>query len=127
MRCLEDPGTIGKTFEACGPDVFTLRQLVRQAGALAGINEGRGRPVLPLPDALGHLQAGLMGLAPGQPLLSRDNLDSMRVPNVASGELPGLADLGIHPSALAAIAPAYLGARGLRSGLTAKRKTAGRF
>ena len=30
-------------------------------------------------------------------------------------------------SALAAIAPTYLGARGLRSGLMAKRKTAGRF
>ena len=34
---------------------------------------------------------------PGEPLMSRDNVDSMRVPNVASGTLPGLAALGIEP------------------------------
>ena len=37
--------------------------------------------------------------------MSRDNLDSMRVPNVASGTLPGLAALGITPTALEAVAP----------------------
>ena len=127
VRCLDDKTTIGKTFEACGPDVFTLKELVQQAGRYGGVNKGRGRPVMSLPAALGRLQAAIMGLAPGQPMLSGDNLDSMRVPNVASGELPGLEALGISPSSLAAIAPSYLGARGLRSGLMAKRKTAGRF
>ena len=39
---------------------------------------------------------------PGEPLMSRDNLRSMQVPNVASGQLPGLADLGIQPAALEA-------------------------
>jgi NADH dehydrogenase len=47
---------------------------------------------------------------PGEPLLSRDNLDSMRIASVASGERPGLARLGIQPAALEAIAPLYLGA-----------------
>ena len=41
--------------------------------------------------------------------MSRDNLDSMRVPNVASGRLPGLADLGIAAASLESIAPGYLG------------------
>jgi len=31
------------------------------------------------------------------------------VPNVASGQLPTLEDLGLRPSALDAIAPGYLG------------------
>ncbi|MCY7370646.1 MAG: complex I NDUFA9 subunit family protein [Polaromonas sp.] len=127
VRCLEDPTTRGKTFEACGPDVFTLRQLVELAGRYAGVNNGLGRPVFGLPDALGRLQARLMELAPGEPMMSRDNLDAMKTDNVASGTLPGLEALGINPSALAAIAPSYLGAQGLRSGLMAKRKTAGRF
>ena len=39
----------------------------------------------------------------------------------------GLVALGITPAALSAIVPFYLGAQGLRSGLMAKRKTAGRF
>ena len=43
-----------------------------------------------------------MSLLPGEPLMSRDNLLSMRVPNVASGQLPGLAALGIRPPTSAA-------------------------
>jgi NADH dehydrogenase len=46
------------------------------------------------------LQATLFELLPGQPLISRDNLDSMKVPNVASGSAFGLAALGIRPVAL---------------------------
>jgi NADH dehydrogenase len=53
--------------------------------------------VLPLPEAAGLLQAAAMGLLPGEPMMSRDNVLSMRVPNVASGQLPGLAALGITP------------------------------
>ena len=127
VECLIDRSTIGKTFEACGPDVFTLKQLVELAGQYAGVNSGRGRPVFGLPAALARIQARLMEMAPGEPVMSRDNLDAMKIDNVASGKLPGLDALEITPSALRAIAPSYLGAQGLRSGLMAKRKTAGRF
>jgi uncharacterized protein YbjT (DUF2867 family) len=134
VHCLHDAhthATAGQTFEACGPDVFTLKQLVQLAGRFSGINHGRGRPVIALPAALGRLQARLMELAPGEPLMSRDNLASMSQPNIASGNLPGLAALGITPAALEAVAPTYLGPEsggwGLRSNLTLKRKTAGRF
>lgn len=127
VECLIDRSTIGKTFEACGPDVFTLKQLVELAGQYAGVNGGRGRPVFGLPAPLAHIQARLMEMAPGEPVMSRDNLDAMKIDNVASGKLPGLDALEITPSALRAIAPSYLGAQGLRSGLMATRKTAGRF
>ena len=83
--------------------------------------------MLALPDAVARVQARLMELMPGEPVLSRDNMDSMKVPNEATGHFPGLSALGINPAALSAIAPGYLGSRGLRSGLTLKRKTAGRF
>jgi len=123
--------TAGQTYEACGPGVFTLRQLVELAGRFSGVNQGRGRAVLPLPAALGRLQARLMALAPGEPLMSLDNLDSMSLPNIASGNLPGLDALGITPAALEAVAPTYLGPDGggwgLRSNLTVKRKNADRF
>ena len=125
VRCLQDSATIGQVYEACGPDVFTLKQLVQLAGRYAGI--GQGRPVIGLPDALARVQAFFMELAPGEPILSRDNLDAMKTDNIASGQLPGLEALGIAPASLEAIGPTYLGARGLRSGLMAKRKTSGRF
>ena len=123
VKCIDDNTTIGQTFEACGPEVFTLKQLVQ----LAGQYSGHDKPVIGLPDALARIQAGLMELAPGEPIMSRDNLDAMKVDNVSGGTLPGLQALGIQTSALSAVAPFYLGAQGLRSGLMAKRKTAGRF
>ena len=123
VKCLEDKTTIGLTFEACGPEVFTLKQLVQ----LAGQYSGHDKPVIGLPDALARIQASLMELAPGEPIMSRDNLDAMKVDNISGGKLPGLVALGITPSALSAVVPFYLGAQGLRSGLMAKRKTAGRF
>ncbi len=90
--------------EACGPDVLTLRQLVQLAGQLSG----NPRPIFGLPPALARLQARVMEWLPGEPLMSRDNLASMEVDNVASGVMPGLASLQITPSSLRAIAPNYL-------------------
>jgi NADH dehydrogenase len=98
-----------QVFELCGPEVFTLRELVQLAAQLSGIRGGRGRPVIALPHWAGYLQARLMELAPGEPLMSRDNLDSMQRDNVASGNVPGLSDLGIAAASLAPIASAYLG------------------
>lgn len=105
VRCLERRETIGRIYECVGPKVYTLAELVRLAGRLAG----HERPLWPLPDAIARLQAVLMELAPGEPLMSRDNLLSMQTPNVASGTLPGLPELGIAPAALEAVAPTYLG------------------
>ncbi len=123
VKCIEDKTTIGQTYEACGPEVFTLKQLVQ----LAGQYSGNDKPVIGLPDALARIQAALMELAPGEPIMSRDNLDAMKVDNISGGALPGLQALGITPSAISAVVPFYLGNLGLRSGLMAKRKTAGRF
>lgn len=108
LRCLQDPATSGQTYELCGPQTFSLKELVQVAGRLAGVRRGRGRPVIALPALLGRWQAGLMELLPGQPLMSRDNLDSMRIDNLASGKLPGLRALDIQATALGAVAPRYL-------------------
>jgi len=111
VRSLELHTALGQApcvLEVCGPDVFTLKQLVQLAAQLAGVNEGRGRPVIPLPRWMGRLQALMLEMAPGPTLMSRDNLDSMRINNVATGQLPGLESLGIHAAALRPIAAEYL-------------------
>jgi len=122
----ELPATIGQTYELCGPDMLSLGELVQRAGQWAGVNHGRGRPVLGLPMWVGWLQAAAMELAPGEPLMSRDNLASMKVDNVATGLLPGLAALGITAASAAGVAPTYLGHRGPRSKLNRWRSGAGR-
>jgi NADH dehydrogenase len=97
-----------KVIEVCGPEVFTLKELVQISARLSGVRAGRGRPVIALPRWMGRIQALLMELAPGAPLMSRDNLDSMLVDNVATGKLPGLEALGIKPSPLKPLAQDYL-------------------
>lgn len=117
VHCLQDRRSIGQTYEACGPETFTLGELVQRSGQWAGVNRGKGRPVLPLPHWFGWLQALAMEMLPGEPLMSRDNLASMQVDNVACGQLPGLQALGMTPAALSGVAPSYLGHKGPRSRL----------
>lgn len=105
VACLDDDSTIGEIIECAGPEVFTLKQLVTYAGRCAGYP----RPVIGLPERLGKLQAAAMEMLPGPPLMSRDNLDSMHAPNIASGTLPGLQRLGITPASVASVVPDYLG------------------
>lgn len=120
--------TIGQTYELCGPNTYTLAELVRLSGQWARVGGGGGRSVIPLPDALGRLQARLMELAPGVPVISRDNLDSMKVDSVCNGAMPGFVPaLGVaHPESLEAIAPSYLDPKFQESEYGQMRATAGR-
>lgn len=98
---LQRDETFGKSYELCGPEVYTLRQLVAQAGVLSG----HRRPIVGLPHAVAYLQAWAMEFVPGAPL-SRDNLRSMQLANISSGG-PAL-PFGRQPMALETVAPGYL-------------------
>jgi len=87
--------TIGQVYELAGPQIFTLKELVQHAGRWAG----HPRPVIGLPEAMAYMQALVMEMLPGTPLMSRDNLASMQVDNIAAGELPGLDALGVSTAA----------------------------
>lgn len=102
VDALDDPDAVGQVFELVGPHVYTLRELVK----LAGRYSGHRRPVIGLPDGLARLQAFMLEHLPGGPVMSRDNLDSMKADNVASGQYP----LPSHwkPTPLEAVAPDYL-------------------
>lgn len=99
VSALDRPDSIGQTFECGGPTVYTLAELVRYAGRCAD----HERPVIPLPEGLARLQAMVMGWLPGPPLMSADNLDSMRVPNILGNVLPGLQALGIQPTSMESV------------------------
>jgi NADH dehydrogenase len=100
-QSLVRPDAANQIFELAGPTVYTLRQLVEYVSALVG----KPRPVIALPEHLAMLQARLMELAP-QPLMSRDNVRSMKVDNIASGTPQ---PFGLTPTALEAVAPGWLG------------------
>ncbi len=108
LHALHTPATAGHTLEAVGPEVFTLRQLAEMAGAAVG----HPRPVLGLPRALAYFQALALACAPGEPLLSPDNLSALEVDNVASpadAAQANLATWGLPTASLHAVLPTYLG------------------
>ena len=110
----------GRVYELAGPTVYTLEELVRFSGAAIG----KHARIIRLPDSLGRLQAMSLELAPGEPMMSRDNLDSMKTPAVASG--PMAPELGIEPASIEAIAPMYLTGSSTRSRFNTFRASAGR-
>lgn len=92
----------GSTYDLVGPTVYTLGELVK----LSTEWSGRARPVIDLPMTLGRLQAFFFECLPGEPLMSRDNLDSLQTDNVSA--MPMDPALGIVPTALETVAPSYL-------------------
>jgi len=103
VAVLETPAAAGKTYELGGPRVYSFKELMELV--LAEI--GRKRWLVPIPWGMARLQAAVLGLLP-EPPLTQDQLKILERDNVVSGELPGLADLGITPEGLEAILPTYL-------------------
>jgi NADH dehydrogenase len=103
-RLLADPTIAGRIYELGGPHVYALRELVRFTLSMIGAR----RLLVPLPFAVAELQARLLELLP-KPPLTTSQVDLLRADNVASGVLPGLAELGIQPKSVEEIVPTYIG------------------
>src|SRR5690606_34721383 len=99
---IDAPWASGRCFELAGPEVTTLGDVAANAARWSG----RRRVVWNLPNDIGRLQAMALEFAPGPTLMTRDNFDTLGVPNVASG--PMAPELGIEPVAMAGVVPEYL-------------------
>ena len=102
---LDLAASAGRTYELCGPRIYTLAELARFAARASG----HPRPVLPLPDALSLPLAFVLEHLPGPTLLSRDSLRSLRLDSVASSQPYRPApELGMTPAPLEPRAALYL-------------------
>jgi NADH dehydrogenase len=93
----------GATYELGGPRILSMRELL----AYILQETGRQRPMLDVPMGLARLQARFMELVPGKPL-TRDQLLMLQRDNVVAEGMPGLSELGIVPTPLELVVPAYL-------------------
>jgi len=118
-RCLNNPRTYGQSFQLCGPQIYSLRELVIFIANQIGVK----RKIVGLPDGLARTQARLMELVPGKPF-SMDNYRSLTLNSIC--ESNGLLRLGITPKSLDVIAPQYLGKNSIQADLDHYRKHAGR-
>ena len=92
VAALCDPAAHGgRTYEIAGPEVVTMGDLHRRIAAA----QGRHRRFIAMPDGVSALFASL----PGTPM-SPDQWTLLKRGSVASGELPGIMDLGITPKPL---------------------------
>ena len=91
-NALGDPAAFGgKTFELAGPEVITMLELNERVARAA-----HRQPLLvPLPDCVSGLIAGFTGWLPGAPITTAQ-WKLLKAGNVASGTLPGAADLGVQ-------------------------------
>ncbi|MEK9211057.1 complex I NDUFA9 subunit family protein [Sphingomonas sp. 2378] len=97
---LRDPEAHGgHIYELGGPDVIAMGELIRWIAKTLG----RKPNFVELPDFAGALLARL----PGSPI-SRDQWLMLQQDNVVAAGAPGLAELGVTPAPLAAVAPDYL-------------------
>lgn len=119
VRALPDFHTFGKRYDLCGPQAYTLQQLVEYTARVIGVK----RRILGLGDRLSRLQAQIFEYLPGKPF-SRDNYLSLQVDSLCSEEFPAV--FKIKPAALESVVPAYLAQHGVRARYSAYRSHASR-
>lgn len=81
INSINDKSTFGKAIELCGPEIYTLKELLQ----FTSRQIGRRHYILNLPDSLAKLQAGILQYMPGKPF-SMDNYNSLQVDSVCQGK-----------------------------------------
>ncbi len=100
VAALDAPDRLGgRTIELGGPDIYSMRALLRWIAAAIG----RDPTFVELPDSIGRMVARL----PGTPI-SWDQWLMLQRDNVASAGEDGLGAFGIEPTPLATAAPGWL-------------------
>jgi NADH dehydrogenase len=103
-RCVPGGAASGRHLELCGPEIYTLHDIVAFTADTLRLR----RWIFGLPDFLGRVQGLLLGWLPGTPF-SLDNFRSLTVDSVCSES--GFAFLGIEPQSMPGLVRQYLGAK----------------
>lgn len=100
-NALENKRTFGKRYELCGPNIYTLEEIVR---FIADVKRYH-RLIVRMPDWASRLQGMLLQFAPGKPF-TPDNYLSLKCASVCSQN--GLRQLGVEPTAMKPVATRFL-------------------
>lgn len=114
IQALDDKSTFGKHYNLCGPEEYTLQELVEYTASALGLN----RRVIGLPDFISKMQAYTLEWFPGKPF-SIDNYKSLKHDSVCRQ--------GEHePTSIEMIVPSYLGNANRQTEYDALRRIARR-
>jgi len=101
VLALDRRATFGQRYNLCGPQVYSLREIVTYLARQLGLK----RHILPLNDRLSYLQAVVLQFAPGKPF-TPDNYRSLQVASVCEAPFPAI--FGITPGRFDEIVPTYI-------------------
>lgn len=102
-RALARPSAVGATYQLCGPEVYSLRELVDLIQRVLGLQ----RPVVPLTAWGARLWGNVMELLPGRPF-SLDNYMTLSRHFICESTAPGFKALGMQATAIEPQLAAYL-------------------
>ena len=102
-KILSDPATAGQTYDLGGPTVYTYKEIMDLLLTVTG----RHRFLAPVAFPIAGIVAWFLEFWP-TPLLTRDQVQSLKRDNVVSGKNSGFKELGITPTDAEAILPTYL-------------------
>jgi NADH dehydrogenase len=119
IRVATDADTAGQTYQLCGPEVYSLRELVNMIGKTIGVR----RWIWGLPGWLSRAQATIMDYVPGKPF-STDNYHSLTVHSICTEN--GMERLAIRPRSLEGLLEECVAELNSRSALDNFRQLAGR-
>ncbi len=107
VKSLCDKSTYGKTYDLCGPEAYTLKELVDYTNRLTDLQ----RTIIPLGDGLSALTGRIMGMMPFKPF-TYDNYLSLKTPAVSSSPFPS--QFGVTPKTIENVVSKYVGRGDMR-------------
>jgi len=94
----------GKTYQLGGPDVVDFKEIYQKLFDYTG----REKPLVSLPFAIAKFEALFLSLLP-KPLLTPDQVESLKTDTIVSKEALTFENMGIYPKSMDSILPLYLG------------------
>lgn len=108
MAALEHPAVglnnpQGRVYELGGPEILSFKDVYERLFSYIRVKP----KLISLPFFIAKIQAAFLSLLP-VPLLTRDQVESLKTDNVVAPQALNLGDLGVKPTALDTILPTYL-------------------
>ncbi len=93
----------GKVYQLGGPEIVTFREIYERMF----YHTGKRRMLITMPWGLAKLIAMFLSLLP-KPLLTRDQVETLKTDNVVDHDTLTLSDLNVTPTGMSMILPSYL-------------------
>jgi NADH dehydrogenase len=119
VKSLNDKESYGQRYDLCGPEAYTMLQMVEYVNRISGFN----RTIVPLGNGLSALMARVMGMMPFKPF-TYDNYLSLQTAALCVAPFP--ARFGIAPTRIEQIASKYIGREDMRGRYDTIRQQAAR-